>query len=1049
MAKAKAKKKTTIQTGKVSGVKISRSGGSFTFEWKQPKVWYTDWQKAWWSDSTVWKTKNRWGELKVAKGDEKRVSTWGTSAYFPNTSKKLTFVEICLQGKASNTTDTNYTPSECVYKWMDLYPPKKPTVTTEVGDYPSTTFKWSVPDSGASTQYWYTNCYMWTWLLRNSSETDGSKTNWKTNFSDAHTVYSTGGTQSGTKYERVLTGTSGEFTITEDSSLLNDGNSYTRWFCLRARGPAGESKDIYAKHVYGLPNQCEITNYQITKKTEENGYVAQVWFTSPRTAQRPLERVEVEYALTAPDAGMECPVSPGWTEGATVLPADKTSGATFSIDSLIGEDQCLFVRANAIYDDRTNYGVPVVVDVGKLASPTDLSVTPNQSNYTVAISAENESDVPDSFMVVRYMTDDDPNGFDIGIIAHGQTTATIQCPEWESTPRFGVYAVAPAGCYETILRPDGITTYEVDPAMKSDIVSDGGTIPSAPEITATPTSISGTIRVVWDWAWADADGAELSWADHADAWESTDEPDTYDVTKLNTAAWNISGLEAGKKWYIKVRLFKGTSDTRTYGAYSETTIVDLASAPLQPVLDLLPGVITEDGQVTASWVYSTTDGTQQAFAEVAEVTEENNELVYTPIAQTETAQHITIDAQEQGWSSGENHNLVCRVISASGRASDGWSNVVTVAVAEPLTCEITQSSLTSVTVYYPDDEGDPVAFTRTALTAMPMTVTVEGAGDQGLTTVSIERAADYFVDRPDETNFNGYEGETVYTITQTGEDQITINLEDLIGKLDDSASYRIIATVQDGLGQTASDEIDFEIRWSHQPDAPTATITIDTDDLTAILQPIAPQGAALTDVCDIYRLSVDKPVLVYSDATFGEKYIDPYPTIGEFGGYRFVTKTANGDYITNGENQGSFAWTDISALLDIDYNVINFGTDSVYLAFDIDLDHSWEKDFKQTKYLGGAVQGDWTKAIKRSGSISGNVVVADDDEVVQAMRRLATYPGICHVRTKDGSSFSADVQVQEKQSQSTAHKVASFTLKVTRVDPEIPDGLPYIESSEE
>ena len=1038
-------KKTTVQTGKVSGVKITRNGGSFTFEWKQPKVWYTDWQKAWWSDSTVWNTKNRWGELKVAKGDEKRVSTWGTSSYFPNTKKKLTFVEICLQGKASSTDKTNYTPSAYVYKWLDLYPPKKPTVTTEVGDYPSTTFKWSVPDSGASTQYWYTNCYMWTWLLRNSSETDGSKTNWKTNFSDAHTVYSTGGSQSGTKYERVLTGTSGEFTITEDSSLLNDGNSYTRWFCLRARGPAGESKDIYAKHVYGLPNQCEITNYQITKKTEENGYVAQVWFTSPRTAQRPLERVEVEYALTAPDAGMECPISPGWTEGATVLPADKTSGATFSIDSLIGEDQCLFVRANAIYDDRTNYGVPVVVDVGKLAKPTNLSVTPNQTNYTVAITATNDSEVSDSFMVVRYMTDDDPNGFDIGIIPSGETTVTIQCPEWESIPRFGVYAVAPAGCYETILRPDGITTYEVDPAMRSDIVSDGGTIPSAPEIEAAPTSISGTIRVVWDWAWSEADGAELSWADHEDAWESTAEPSIYNVTKLHAAAWNISGLETGKKWYVRVRLFKGTEDARTYGAYSETETVDLASAPLKPVLNLSPGVITEDGQVTASWVYSTTDGTQQAFAEIAEELDESGDPYYLPIAQAQTAQHITIDAQEQGWSSGENHNLVCRVISASGRASDGWSNVVTVAVAEPLTCEITQSSLTPVTVYYPDGQGSSVAFTRTALTEMPMTVTIEGAGDQGLTTVSIERAADYFVDRPDDTNFNGFEGETVYTYTQTGEDQITINLDDLIGKLDDTASYKLIATVQDGLGQTATDEIDFEIRWSHQPNAPTATIEAG-DDFDMILTPIAPTGAALTDVCDIYRLSIDKPKLVYENAIFGNQYIDPYPTIGEFGGYRFVTKTENGDYITDGNNQGSFAWTDYAVGIQTRYNIIDFGGHRVFLELDVDLSSQFEKDFRETKYLGGAVQGDWNKAISRRGNISFTAIDGRDDELIKSMRQLAAYAGICNVRSRDGSNYHANVAVNETYNYASGVKRYDYTLSITGVDPEQLDGITYEES---
>jgi hypothetical protein len=72
-------------------------------------------------------------------------------------------------------------------------------------------------------------------------------------------------------------------------------------------------------------------------------------------------------------------------------------------------------------------------------------------------------------------------------------------------------------------------------------------------------------------------------------------------------------------------------------------------------------------------------------------------------------------------------------------------------------------------------------------------------------------------------------------------------------------------------------------------------------------------------------------------------------------------------------------------------------------------------------------------------------IVADDAETIEAMRRLATHAGICHVRTRDGSSYAADVQVSESYAVSNGNKLASFTLSITRVDPEGYDGMTLAE----
>ena len=271
---------------------------------------------------------------------------------------------------------------------------------------------------------------------------------------------------------------------------------------------------------------------------------------------------------------------------------------------------------------------------------------------------------------------------------------------------------------------------------------------------------------------------------------------------------------------------------------------------------------------------------------------------------------------------------------------------------------------------------------------------------------------------------------------------MTINLADLIGRLDDGAPYRLTATVSDGLGQSSDASVDFWVAWDHQAIIPDGTVTIDTDHLAAMLVPVAPTGTVQGDVCDIYRLSVDRPQLIYADATFGETYVDPYPTLGDYGGYRFVFKSKEGDYI-NADNE--MAWTDIATEIEYGSNIIDFGTGRVELEYNVDVSNSWSKDFKETKYLGGSIQGDWNPAVSRSSSVGAVAIVAEDPETIEAVRRLAVYPGLCHIRTKEGSSYPADVQVSESYAVSNGHKIADFSLKITRVDSEELDGMTLAE----
>ena len=1030
---AKKRKKIKAVSQKASGLAVARKGEDFTFTWKIPAGGYRVQSIRYRAGSGGWTTKainNKATSFSV---------TFPRSSFHPNSGKPA----IASVGFAINGTRANYNGTKVIKKkktpvkyimsasdWTNekqfgISVPATPKVSATTGTWPSTTFGWSVAvadDNGP----WFTRVQYDSILLRDSNITNGADIkNW-------------GITTWGQKYSSTNNGNaSGSLAVTEDTSRLNDGHSYTRWFRVRAQGPRGTTAWAYQKHVYAMPLAPSITNHEFATNKAANGYTVKVWFNNPYSASRPISTIETQYVTATPLANMVCPSGVSWETATSALVKDKTGGSVFNVDGLVDLDECLYARVNTIYDGKTTYGNPRLIVAGKLSQPENLSVS---AATGITVKATNKSNVPDSFLVVRHFTTANPGGGDIGIIPHGSTEVIINpAPSGGS---YGVYAAV--GSYKTATRADGVTVYTVTTKMKSDTVRSGGAIPAAPTgVTVTPTDISGTVRMTWNWSWSGASRAELSWANHPDAWESTDEPETYTITKAHASAWNISGLTTGIKWYFRVRLIAVNESETTYGAYSDTVEIDLASAPTAPVLTLSEGVITEDGQITAAWSYSTTDGTSQAFAEIALVTVENSELVYDKIAEVQTAQYITMNAQDFGWAAGESYTLAVRVVSASGRMSDSWSDGVSFAVAEPITCTISQTNLETVTLTSEDEEGQPFTYEALGLTQMPLNITVLGAGDTGTTMIAVERYMAYHVDRPDETDYNGFEGETVAASTFIGEAPVSFELEDLIGHLDDGAWYKIVATVNDDLGQSATAETVFIVKWEHQAIKPTATAVIDEEWMIAKLTPIAPAGALATDVCDIYRLSVDKPTLIYRGATFGETYVDPYPTIGEYGGHRFVLRTANGDYITE---DNEFAWYDTQVdendYLETPYNLIDFDEGQAQLLYNVDISNQWAKDFQETQYLGGSVQGDWNKAVSRTGSISAVAVFDDDNEdLIETMRRLAAYPGVCHVRTKDGSSYPADVQVSENYVYAQGVRRSEFSLSITKVDQEVLDGM--------
>lgn len=989
------------KTKKPTGLSITRDVNKITLSWKIGDENYDAGQNLQYISKVNGRWK-QWDNYEVTTKDTSKVITINLNQWYPIVNNYLTGVGFRVRGKR-----TGYDWSDFETLKINMYPSAVPTISSTLTGANQFKATFNIVAKDDDKQIF--RAYEWqTILVENSEETDGSKLTWDS----SQDGWNTG---NGTT-------TSGTISITEDTAVTQIG-SHTRWVRIRSKSPAGDSEWAYTKHTYAVPYSANLKS--VNAIDTSSGYLVTAVWDATQNASRPIDSVKIQYAIETPAPNLLPPVNPSWTNAVIAQDTEGDDTASFTVDQTLASDKCLYIRVVTEHDNREAYSNVVLAKKGRLSTPSNLSVTVNNNvatvtatnNSTACVYTGSDATVNRLFLIVSYGNPSPSfvNGVDIGIIPTGQTTATVNLP-FSTQTNYVIQVRAVVGTFSRQLLGDGSMRYTVKEEMVSDRISSAGQVPLAPASVTVDVLKGGKAEVNWAWSWASADSAEISWSENENAWSSTEEPERFSIDHI-TESWTIEKLEAGKRYYARVRL----KQDDTFGPYSEAVMFDMKYQPDTPILTLSDSVITQDGKVTCSWTYISGDGTNQGYAEIMC----NNSI----IAHTTNSKHITLYAKDLGWTTGT-YSLKLRVKSESGVFSN-WSNNVSVTVSPLLNAIIYSDTLEQITITVGEDER-----VATALTEMPLMITIKGAGAGGTTSLVIERAEPYYLIRPDETEFNGYEGETIYQTTHVGESSFTVRTADLLGSFDEGAKYRILATVKDGLGQSSTAEKEFEVRWTHLADIPQGSVEI--SDLTAIISPTA-TSTETGDVCDIYRLSADNPELVYPNAEFGETYIDPYPAVG--GGYRLVYKTSNGDFITDDD---TFAWADIPSGFTYDKTIIDFGTDKVELYYNVDVNHSWKKDFTETHYLGGSVQGDWNPTVGRSTSISAITLTPDEPETISGLRKLATYTGLCHIRTKDGSSFPADIQVSESRSHDKYGLIAEFTLNITRVDSQRYDGI-YVE----
>lgn len=532
-------------------------------------------------------------------------------------------------------------------------------------------------------------------------------------------------------------------------------------------------------------------------------------------------------------------------------------------------------------------------------------------------------------------------------------------------------------------------------------------------------------------------GTEISWSEHEDAWQSSEQPSTAladwkdaasQGAHANSASFTIYGLEPGKPYYVKARRYLvDENDETTYGPYATAAAGSYPFVLAQPPRDVrlsAPAYVPRGADVPLSWAFE------------------------SEAPQTAWAVYLVDGGTRKAVASGEDAVGACTV-PANMLSGDSATFSVSMTTgsewAESQEAEVRFADPPSVSATFPT-AGDPdYETTWPLLLEQPMQLYCSSdTGDDVLHVRVLSNGVSYGLPDRDMVQV---EGEPVFdawiapTWLSDGEGWRTVvTLPDDVG-FEDVGTYTWEVTAQNQESGLLSEPATggFKVRWAHQAHMPgDSEVDVLADGRAITFAPAAPDNVADGDVFDLYRVTPDGVDLIASGLRYGSKVTDRYAPFGN-GSYRVSTRTVDGDV----------AWRDFGYALKCANLRIDWDGRSVELPYNLVRQDAWAKDFEARGHLDGSVGGGWNPAVTRSASLSTDMIRLDSADDQRLVRELASYAGPAFVRLPNGSAYQADVQVSGLDESYRSGAVA-VSLSATQVDltDEYRIALPDVDTSD-
>lgn len=514
----------------------------------------------------------------------------------------------------------------------------------------------------------------------------------------------------------------------------------------------------------------------------------------------------------------------------------------------------------------------------------------------------------------------------------------------------------------------------------------------------------------------DSTGIEVSWSEHEDAWESSEQPNTAEVTWEDatnqgshdkSAHFTIYGVEQGQKVYIKARwYFEQDGEISNYGSYATAQSDNFPFIPATPPTDVrlsAPAFAPKGSDVGLTWTFQA-DAPQTAW--VVYLVDGNNRTAVAsgddaygactvPSSMLPTDEATLVVAMTTGSSWAESEPQTIRFADAPTIGavvpSTGTDDELPIILAQPLS------------VYCSSDTGDDYLRVRVV--------------SRGIT---VQKPDGAVYQLPGDVVFDAYvapewgeASDGYYTVVSlpTGLEIYDVGLYDI----EVTGVNQVTGLKSDTQTTTA------RVRWYHQAHQPgdASTVTAYPDDRVCVITPAAPDNAADTDVFDLYRVTPDGAYLIASDLPFGSSVSDRYAPFGR--GpllYRICTRTSDGD----------ISWRDVEYEMKCVKLRFDWGEQHLELPYNLVRNESWAKDFERRKHLDGNVGGGWNPAVDHDGSISTDLVRFESSEEQALVRNLANHAGPVFVRLPNGLASQANVDVNSfDESYQSGALAASFS----------------------
>lgn len=517
-------------------------------------------------------------------------------------------------------------------------------------------------------------------------------------------------------------------------------------------------------------------------------------------------------------------------------------------------------------------------------------------------------------------------------------------------------------------------------------------------------------------AWNDDDSTatEVSWSDKEDAWKSTEQPSTYDVTWEDDPAeppdgtdWThtsylvIRGLEESTKYYIKARRYSEAESERTYSTI-HVTAPDSSfpavpyTSPSNVVLSVPPYVKT-GSDLDFTWTFDS-DSTQKSWV-LYRVKPDESKVSVASGEDSVGVASLSSDIIETMIEDQGSQTLTFYVSLTTGGA---WvdSDQVTVTVQQPPS--ITVSASVTIT-------AQPIQFNvKCDSQNVKLVCKLVAGGVMALTPGSEDPQLTGDILWSDVITPTWYETSAIAMSAQNSDEvYMTVVSLPLDLNLYDGCEYQLRITATDLETDLSSDEHIFPmtVDYLHKATStPDVEFTVDGENRSVSLTPSKPENWQAGDVFDLYRMTADRVYKIAEGVEFGATVKDRYAPYAKTLPlrYRICTRTIDND----------IEWIDYEYSMHVPTMRFDWNdNDYVELPYDVEISDAYTKDFESRTHIDGTTIGYWNSGVTHKGTLKTKLLRLMEPEQIEQVHKLSMHTGPVYVRLPNGLAYTANVAV--------------------------------------